>query len=229
MKKTLLLLFILIFPSAIYIFFTAGKEKTFVRLPYFGPKQVLHINKDGKAITDTAFYPVPAFSFYNQYGKLFNSDILNGRIWIACFVDIHDNQKAPSMAVLMNRVEERTNLDSTIRLVTFTLDSESAQSMQNYANTIHATGKKRIFLSGNANALNQLAAEGFYKPVKYPYNSGFNHFFLIDKEGHIRGIYNGFMVKETDRLIDEINMLEAAYYIKNEAKKEKEGKDQDAI
>lgn len=224
MKKTLTLLFILIFPSAIYIYLTAGKEKTFVRLPFYGPKQPIHINKNGKPVTDTAFYTVPGFSFYNQAGNLFNSGLLNGRIWVAYFVDIHDNQKAPAMAVLMNRIEERTNLDTTIRLITFTLDSESTKSMQGYATMIHATaGKKRMFLSGNAQVLNHLATNGFYQPVKYP-SDGFNYFFLIDKEGHIRGIYNGFRVKEIDRLIDEINMLKAAYFIQNEAKKEKEGK-----
>jgi len=133
------------------------------------------------------------------------------------------------MAVLMNRIEERTDLDTALRLVTFTLDSESAETMQKYATTIHAGNKKRIFLSGNAQTLNQLAKDGFYKPVNSAVDN-MNDFFLIDKEGHIRGVYKGPLVKETDRLIDEVNMLEAEYFIKKEIQKEKEDKgDHDAI
>jgi len=147
---------------------------------------------------------------------------------VACFVHLSDKQIAPPMAVLMNRVEERTNLDSTIRLVTFALDSESEKSMQDYANMVHA-GKKRIYLSGNAQAVNQYAIDGFYGPVDSSYSKGFIHFFLIDKEGCIRGIYSALKIKDTDKLIDEISMLEAFYYIKNEKKEDKERDKDEAI
>ncbi len=230
MKKALTLLFILVFPSAIYVFFTAGKAKSFIRLEYFGPKKPICINENGKVKTDTAFYQVPGFNLYNQFGKQVNSSVFKGKIWVAYFVHLHDAEKAPSMAVLMNRIEERTDLDTALQLVTFTLDSESVKGMQDYATTVHA-GKKRIFFSENAQTLNNLAVEGFYKPVASHDTIGFNQFFLIDKESHIRGIYNGLRVKEIDKLVDEIGMMEAEYFLKKEIKEEKEGKakDKDAI
>jgi protein SCO1/2 len=228
LKKALILLFILVFPSAVYVFLAAGKEKSFIRLPYFGPKKVLHLTIDGKQKTDTAFYRVPAFSFYDQFNRSYSSGIFNNKIWVAYFVNIHDKEKAPAMAVLMNRIEERSDLDTALRMVTFTTDSESAQSMHDYAATIHA-GARRIFFSGNAKDLNELAAEGFYQPTNTSYTAGYNSFFLIDKEGHIRGIYNGMQVKDIDRLIEEIGMMEAEYYVKNQVKEQKEGKDIDAI
>jgi protein SCO1/2 len=230
LKKALILLFILVFPSAIYVFLTAGKAKSFIRLEYFGPKTPIHINENGKVKVDTAFYQVPGFSFYNQLGKSVNSGFFSGKIWVAYFVHIHDAEKAPSMAVLMNRIEERTDLDTALQLVTFALDSESVKNMQDYVSTIHA-GKKRTFFSGNTQALNDLATEGFYKPLKLSYDNGFNQFFLIDKEGHIRGIYNGLQVKDIDKLVDEIGMMEAEYFLKKQIREEKEGKvkDRDAI
>jgi len=228
LKKALTLLFILVFPSAIYVFLAAGKEKSFIRLAYFGPKKVLHLTIDGKAKTDTAFYRIPDFILTNQFGQQYNSGALNGKIWVAYFTNIHDKEKAPSMAVLMNRIDERSDLDTALRMLTFTLDSESAKSMQDYATTIHA-GKRRTFLSGSAQELNYIATESFYKPAGIAYNSGFNYFFLIDKEGDIRGIYNGLQVKEIDRLIDEIGMMEAEYFVRKQLKEQKEGKDIDAI
>lgn len=228
MKKALILLFILIFPSAIYVILTVGKERTFVLLPYYGPKQPINITVNGKLKHDTVYYHIPDFKFNDQNGKSLSGESLKGKVWVACFVHLADKNITPSMAILMNRVEERTNLDTTIRLVTFALDSESSKSMQDYAAMVHA-GQKRIFLSGNAQAMNQYAIEGFYKPVDSSYAKGFIHFFLIDKDGSIRGIYNALRIKDTDKLIDEISMLEAFYYIKKETKDEKERDKDEAI
>lgn len=189
----------------------------------------MHVTVDGKTKTDTAYYQLPSFSFYNQAGSLLDPGAFNNKIWVAYFVDIHNKDKAPAMAVLMNRVEDRTDLDTALRLVTFTLDSESAKNMQDYANTIHGAGKRRIYLSGNTKDLNNVAIEDFYKPANLDYQLGFNYFFLIDRDHHIRGIYNGMHVKDIDRLIDEIAMMEAEYYVKDKRKEEKEGKDVDAI
>ena len=220
--KILAIFFILIFPSAIYVFLTAGKEQAFVRMPYYGPKPVVHVQeKGGKVKSDTLFYHIPAFRFYTQYGDTITNLNLFKRVWVASFASF-SAKNTPSLAVTMNRVEQRTNLDTALRLVTFTLDSESVKSMQNYARIIHTSDKRRLFLSGPKKQLNDFAVNGFYKAVDSSYSKGFNYFFLIDKQGCIRGIYNGLLVKQVDNLIDDISMLEAAYYITNEKKHSKE-------
>ncbi len=130
------------------------------------------------------------------------------------------------MTTLLNRVEERTDRDSALRLLTCALDSESIQSLTAYAQMVHA-GKRQLFLSGAPGTVNNFAVNAFYQPVDSSYKNGFLHFFLIDKEGHIRGIYNGLHVKDVDALIDNISMLEAAYYVNEN--REKSRKDDDGI
>ena len=225
--KIIAILFILVFPSSVYVFLTAGKEKSFVRIPYYGPKQAIRINDSGKVKTDTIYYHLPPFRFYNQEGKTVTSEQFTKKIWVASFTSFN-GKDAPALAVTMNRIEERTNLDTGLRMVTFALDSESAKSMEDYAKMIHVGGKRRIFLSGNKEQLNQLATEGFYKAVDSSTAKGFIHFFLIDKEGCFRGIYNGLLIKDVDYLIDDISKLEANYIIQYE-KKHKNEHDDDAI
>lgn len=223
MKKFLLLLVILILPSAFYVFLTAGKEKSFVRLPYYGPKRVINISVKGKIRPDTAFYHIPDFSFTDQHGTKISGNGLMGKIWVASFTELTDKKIAPSMAVLMNRVEERTNLDTALRMLTFALDSSNTGITSSYATMVHA-GRRQLFLSGNSQVVKNLAIEGFYNPVDSSYSKGFVYFFLVDKEGCIRGIYNALKVKEVDYLIDDISMMEAAYYIQAQ----KKNKDKDA-
>jgi len=75
--------------------------------------------------------------------------------------------------------------------------------------------------------MNEFAINDFYQPVDTSYTNGFIHFFLIDREGCIRGIYNGLHVKDIDNLIDNIAMLEAAYAV--QANHEKTEKDDNAL
>jgi protein SCO1/2 len=221
-KKTFLLLFILIFPSAFYVYLTAGKEKSFVLLPYYGPKHPIMVDQK----KDTIYYGIPDFKYTGQNGNTLTSLSLLGRIWVCCFEDLKDTKNSPSQAILMNRIESRTDLDTTLRLVTFALDSENTKSLAGYAEMVHA-GKKQYFLSASSSGImREFATNAFYLPVDSSYKNGFIHFFLIDREGHIRGIYNGLHIKDIDELIDNISMLEAAYYVnknKEESKKNDDG------
>jgi protein SCO1/2 len=225
-KKTFLLLFILIFPSAFYIYLTAGKEGSFVRLPYYGPKKPFVKTENGKQKKDTVFYTVPDFICINQFGNAVTTHSMLGRIWVCSFENLKDKDIAPSQAILMNRVESRTDLDTTLRLVTFVLHGEASKSLAAYAQMVHA-GKRQYFLSADSVMMKQFAINAFYQPLDTAYKSGFIHFFLIDREGCVRGIYNGLHVKEIDELIDNISMLEAAYYVKENREKSKKGGDDD--
>ena len=249
--KIAAILFILVFPSAVYVFLTAGKERSFTRIPYYGPKRPINIEENGKKRVDTIYYHIPGFKFYDQNGNTVTSKELIGHIWVAGFTSYNEDvnypvktnpkdstlvdakvfskKDAPALAVMMNELEEKTNLDTALRLVTFTLDSENVKSLKDYANTIHITSKRRMLLSGNFAQLRELAMNGFYNPADTDiFKKGAIHLFLIDKEGCIRCIYNGLMIKELNNLIDDINMLEANYYIQNE-KLHKEEHDKDAI
>jgi len=221
-KKTLLLLFILVFPSAFYVYLVAGKEGSFVRLPYYGPKRPFVIMKNGKPKNDTVFYSVPDFIFINQYSHAVATQLMRGRIWIGCFENLKDTKVSPSEAILMNRIESRTDLDTTLRLLTFALDSESVKDLADYANMVHA-GKRQFFLASDSGKMSAFAINAFYQPVDTSYKNGFIHFFLVDREGCIRGIYNGLHVKDIDVLIDNISMLEAAYSVKENREKSKKG------
>jgi len=196
-------------------------------MPYYGARRPIKFNEQGKIRIDTIYYHLPGFRFYNQYGQVFSSTTLSNKVWVASFTSF-SGKDAPSLAVTMNRIEERTNLDTALRLVTFVLDSVTAKNMLDYANMIHTTSKRRVFLCGNKDQMPSFASDYFYKPVDTSSSNGFIHYFLIDKKGCIRGIYNGLHIKDVDNLIDDISVLEAAYYIQHE-KEHKEEHDNDAI
>ncbi len=75
--------------------------------------------------------------------------------------------------------------------------------------------------------MENFAKEALYQPLDSSYKEGLIHFFLIDREGCVRGIYNGLHVQYIDELIDNISMLEDAYYVKANREASKKGGDDD--
>jgi len=72
--------------------------------------------------------------------------------------------------------------------------------------------KKWKFVTGNQDSIYLLAERGYFSnahrdstaPGGYVHSGGL---LLIDKNRHIRGVYNGTNPKETGRLINDINIL----------------------
>ena len=86
----------------------------------------------------------------------------------------------------------------------------------------HADNKKWNFVTGNKREIYDMARNGYF--VTAMKGDGgpedFIHsetFILVDKEKHIRGIYDGTNAKDVNRLIDEIHVLLAEYFVKRES------------
>ena len=109
-------------------------------------------------------------------------------------------------------------------MVSFSVDPEtdSTARLKEFANKIQADSGRWHFLTGDRKAIYDLAYQGFMVNVMQDPTApgGFLHsdmILLIDRNRHIRGIYEGTSLKDVKRLIDEIKVLVAEY---NSARKE---------
>src|SRR3954469_6166303 len=106
MKKRLTLFSILLLPPIIYIYFALGVPKTF-RAPFFGPRHAIQVtDKNGNPKTDTAYYAIAPFEFKTKDGGNFKSASLDGRLYLALFMDPDSIKKTFSILaedILTNR------------------------------------------------------------------------------------------------------------------------------
>jgi hypothetical protein len=88
MKTKIILLSILVLPTIIYVYFALGVPKA-SRAPFYGPRKTITVldKKTGEDKIDTVYYSVPAFNCKTVNGSSFSSDKLNGRLYIAVFVN----------------------------------------------------------------------------------------------------------------------------------------------
>lgn len=223
-KQLLFLLFVLLFPSLLYILLSTGKHN-FIRLGYVGPKTV---NNAG----DTSYHSIAPFSFTNQYGEQVSDESLQGKIYVANFFFATCEGICPAMSSQLLRLQERFADKKDLVLLSHTVDPEhdDVEVLHAYSEKYKAIKNKWHFVTGNKADIYTLAQKSYLvnalEADDPSAEEAFIHselFILIDKEKHIRGIYDGTSTAAVNDLIDDIKVLMAAYAIEEHKKKESNG------
>ncbi len=208
-KRILAVLGILFFPGLFWLLLSTGKNH-FRPLPFY---VVDHVTEKG----DTIYHSVPSFSFMNQEGKTITDKDLSGKIYVANFFFVTCPSICPKMTDELRRVQDAYRGNDEIRILSHTVNPEqdSVAALNEYAIKHGADNKQWWFLTGNKDSIYTIARNGYLVPAAQGKTA--NDFFhtqdliLIDKEKHIRGIYDGLEPAEVDTLIDEIKLLMHEY------------------
>lgn len=223
-KKFIILIFLLTFPSILYVVLTTGKHR-FVHLPYYGEKILADNGKD------TIYHSIPSFKFVNQNGDTVSDKTYDGKIYVADYFFTTCKTICPKMTSELIRVQEKfAYTNGMVQILSHTVNPEndSVPVLKAYANMVHADQKMWNFVTGDKKQLYDVARNGYLLNALEGDGGpdDFIHselFILVDKEKHIRGIYDGTKITEVSKLIDGIKVLMAEYLIKEEAKKRPKG------
>lgn len=218
-KQLLILLFLLSFPSALYVFLSVGKTN-FIHLQYFGEKELAANGHD------TIYQTVAPFSFINQDGKTITDKNYEGKIYVVDYFFTTCKTICPKMTTELLRVQDKFEYTKgLVQILSHTVDPEndSVPVLKTYSEMVHADTKTWNFVTGDKKQLYDMARnsyllnalEGDGGPDDFIHSE---LFVLIDKEKHIRGIYDGTNIKAVSNLIDDIKVLMAEYIIKEKKK-----------
>jgi protein SCO1 len=213
-KKTNIILAILaccMLVGAFWIFKTGQQVR---ELPYFQP-----IEKGLKNNVDSLNRHLTFdFSLTDQTGKIISrKDFLNSIIIVDFFFTSCEGI-CPIMNSQMQRVYQKFKGNYEVKFISHTVNPEkdSSSVLAAYAKRYNADASQWHFVTGDKPQLYNLARKS-YLISDTNGNGGkedFVHsqnFALIDKEGHIRGVYNGTDATEVNRLMVEIKVLMQSY------------------
>lgn len=214
-NKIIILSLLVLLPIGI-IFFISNFGKNRYKLPvYFAEDSVA---SEGGRYKITQAYSVPDFSLVDQDRKTITQKELRGSIYVADFFFTRCGSICPKMTTQLTRVQEEFMKDSTIKIVSFTVDPkhDTAEVLKKYANEYSAVDGKWRFVTGPKDSIYALAQKGYFitamedtaHPLDFVHS---DKLVLIDKNGWIRGFYNGTDLKEVDKLITEIKVLKEIY------------------
>lgn len=212
-QKAAILFSILLLPSLLYLLLNTG-QNSFNPLPKLGPKKTIVYTKDGEKVTDTIYHSIPDFSFTNQYGQTISSEDVEGKVYVADFFFTSCPTICPKLATHMLQIQEHLEDRDDFLLLSFSIDPENdtVEELRKYAEMVHA--KKGIWhlLTGEKDSIYKLAEKGFFasamKDNAVP--GGYLHsgqFVLVDKQGRIRGLFDGTSTSDVNNLFDAIEIL----------------------
>lgn len=149
--------------------------------------------------------PVPEFKLTERSGKPVTRDDLKGKVWVASFVFARCPGPCPQVTATMARLQKELPNSPDLKLVTFTVDPErdNPKELADYARRYQADPERWLFLTGMPESeLHALLKDGFKVSAQRAQNpkDEFDHsarLAVVDKEGNIRGYYDGIRVKSS--------------------------------
>jgi protein SCO1 len=208
--KTVLLTSLLIFPVLVFLFLKGCGSNHYTLPVYFAYDSTL---VDGNYVVTDA-HKIPEFSFINQEGEKFGSSDLKGKIFVADFFFTRCTGICLDMTTQLKRVQDAYKDNNDVSIISFTVDprNDSSAILKNYASEYHIKSDKWNLITGNKDSIYTLAQKGFYlaageneeDPIDFIHSP---KCMLVDKQGRIRGIYDGTDKEDVDRLITEIQIL----------------------
>ena len=220
-RRTKVLVFggIAAFVLSLFLFFSPMLglvEHKFTYLSYYGPKEPMLVERDGKMVVDTIYAEVPPFSFIDRYGKPFTDKDVAGKIVIADFFFTRCTTICPRMSINMQQLQLKLDDDAykDVVFLSHTVDPENdtPEVLDAYAKKLEADPVRWKFLTGNAPDIYRMGNTGYLLSALEDTASAeqFVHdgrFVLVDKQHHIRGYYDGTTASGMNALAADLKML----------------------
>ena len=152
---------------------------------------------------------VQDFNLFDEKGEEFSLSRLRGDIWIANFFFTTCSDICPVMSKNMAALHRSFALVGDVTQISITVNPEfdSSVVLKKYAQKYQANTSKWHFLTGTRAQITELAVNSFKlgsieEPVFHS-----SKFALVDRQGSIRGYYDGVQPGEVSQLFTDITVL----------------------
>lgn len=188
------------------------------KLPFLGRKEVRPVNNDGTVTYDTLFHTIADFSFTDQDSVRVTNETFDGHIYVADFFFTTCPTICPIMKTQMLRVYEAFEDNDDVLFLSHTIDPEydTVALLHDFAERLGVSSKKWHFVTGPRENIYDIGQNSYMVTAMEDENEpgGYIHsgaFILVDKERHIRGLYDGTDENEVNRLMRDISRLLGEY------------------
>jgi len=188
------------------------------KLPILGERDWVTKKVDGKEVVDTIYNTIPPFSFTNQYGDTVTEKIVEGKIYVTDFFFTSCPTICPVMKRQMLKVYKEFKDNPDVMILSHTIDPEhdTPKVLNTFAKDLGIEGKQWQFLTGPKDKIYEIGQKSYLSAAQEDKTAegGFLHsgaFILIDKDKHIRGMYDGTTEEGTQKLMQGIKSLLEEY------------------
>lgn len=179
------------------------------RLPYFD-------SYDFSPKWNSVNHKIPKFEFINQNGDTIRNNDYAGKIYVADFFFTTCPGICPKLTKHMKILEDLYSKNDEIKFLSHTVMPwhDSVSVLNEYGKRYDIESKKWNLVTGDKEEIYRVARDGYFADNSFKTQESVNefihseNFYLIDKNGKIRGVYNGTLEIEIERLKRHIKTLE---------------------
>ena len=164
---------------------------------------------------EQAFHKIPDFELINQSGETVTQKTFDGKIYITDFFFTTCPGICPKMTGNMAKIQEEFINDPEVLLLSHSVmpTTDSVSVLKAYANNNGVIDNKWHLVTGDKNEIYGLGRDQYFVENDLGETKSIDdflhteNFLLIDKNKHIRGIYNGLNRASIAQLITDVKTL----------------------
>jgi len=175
-------------------------------LPFLGERYF-----NGK---DTVYASIPAFHFIDQDSQVITEKTFVNKIYVADFIFLSCGGICPKMTTQMMNLYQEYKNNPNVVFISHSIDTENDKvpQLKIHATKLEVLSDKWHFVTGEEDSIYTIAENHYYASVKRDSSApgGLIHsggLILVDKNRHVRGIYDGTAAGTTGQLIIAIEQL----------------------
>jgi protein SCO1 len=167
------------------------------------------------AMPSDSIHRIAPFRFTNQLGETVSDSTLKGKIYVANFFFSICPSICPKMTGNLSAVQKAFAADPEVLLVSYSVMPwvDSVAQLRAYGENYDINPRKWHLLTGEAGKIYDLARKSYFAEAAIGYGRDSTeflhteHVLLVDGEQRLRGVYNGTLALEIERLIGDIGVL----------------------
>jgi protein SCO1 len=183
-------------------------------LPYYVDRTLTPVWPGWGRSADT-LHRVSDFDLVDQLGRVVSGETIRDRIVVASFFYASCRQLCPTLRSQLQRVQTAFDARSGVMILSHTIapESDSLEVLARYSRENHIDASRWLLLTGARSEIERLARQSYFVELSDSggkTNGRLLHtetFVLIDRRGHIRGVYDGSLAYDVTRLIEDIERL----------------------
>ncbi|MCU0338697.1 MAG: SCO family protein [Spirosomaceae bacterium] len=184
-------------------------------LPYFHTPDFTPVWITDRTALDT-LHTLADFSFVNQNGQAITAATFKGKIHVANYFFTFCPSLCPKIMSNMKQVQEEFKTAPDVLIASYSVipERDSVPVLRAYATARGIIDDRWHLITGRQKQLYEIARRSYFADENIGIQRGENdflhteNFILVDKNLHIRGIYNGTLPLEITQLVEDIKTLQ---------------------
>jgi len=160
-------------------------------------------------------HKIPMFSFTNQLGNKITNNTFEGSIYVANFFFTSCPNICIKLTNNMHKLQEIYKDDDDIKLLSHSVypSFDTVEVLKDYGERHNVIPQKWHLVTGKKEIIYKMIREAYFADDVFKDTNDESRFvhtenlILIDKKGHIRGVYKGTLPEEVLRIQRHINIL----------------------